>query len=158
VFQVEIHEDVQALLNTCSDGIYVVDTDRTIQYWNEAASQITGRFTQEMIGSSCPESFRAHVNRDHQPLCDTGCPLMKSIHEQRPCRLHPLLLTDDNDAKPLWVRTAPIRRDGNVVGAIQVFSVSRNERLAMDHAVFPNLRAPGTSRQLLRVDLKVRTL
>ena len=35
-------------------GVYIVDDERRILFWNKAAEEITGYTAEEMVGKSCP--------------------------------------------------------------------------------------------------------
>ncbi|HOM48866.1 MAG TPA: PAS domain-containing protein, partial [Candidatus Hydrogenedentes bacterium] len=36
-----------------NDGVYIVDRNRKILYWNKAAEEIAGFTAEEVIGKSC---------------------------------------------------------------------------------------------------------
>ena len=41
----------QNILDSIADGIYFMDTERKITYWNKGAERITGYSCEEVIGS-----------------------------------------------------------------------------------------------------------
>ena len=47
------------LLDQISDGVYFVDRDRRITYWNSGAERITGYTAAEVLGHSCSETTAA---------------------------------------------------------------------------------------------------
>lgn len=44
-----------ALFDTSADGVYVVDVDQRIVYWNAAATEMTGEGAEALIGRRCYE-------------------------------------------------------------------------------------------------------
>jgi len=47
----------QLILQTIPSGLFTVDTDRKITYWNKEAEKITGLKTKEVIGKNCIEAL-----------------------------------------------------------------------------------------------------
>ena len=48
-------------LNSLYDGVYVVDTQRIILFWNKAAEQMTGYSAAEVLGKSCKDDILNHI-------------------------------------------------------------------------------------------------
>lgn len=42
-----------------SDGVYFLDRDQRIQYWNRGAFRLTGYKAEELVGRYCP-SYRIY--------------------------------------------------------------------------------------------------
>lgn len=42
------------------DGLYFVDRDRVITYWNKSAERISGFSTEEVFGKACADSILTH--------------------------------------------------------------------------------------------------
>jgi PAS domain S-box-containing protein len=42
-------------LESMQTGLYMVDRDQRIQFWNEGAEKITGYFRQDVVGHFCRE-------------------------------------------------------------------------------------------------------
>ena len=55
-------EFYRAILDSLSDGVYFVDAQRQITYWNKAAEHITGFTSAQVVGSSCADNLLVHVN------------------------------------------------------------------------------------------------
>jgi PAS domain S-box-containing protein len=60
------------LLDLVFSGVYLVDTQRKITYWNKGAEKITGYTPAEVAGRFCPENFLMHVNEEGKFLCHDG--------------------------------------------------------------------------------------
>ncbi len=68
----------KTLLDNLYDGVYFVDRDRRITYWNKGAERITGYAAQEVEGKRCADSILMHVDDKGNVLC-TGClPALRS--------------------------------------------------------------------------------
>jgi PAS domain S-box-containing protein len=45
----------EKLLDTLREGVYFVDRERRIQYWNKGAELLTGYAASEVVGKLCVE-------------------------------------------------------------------------------------------------------
>jgi len=61
--------DYKALIENIFDGLYLVDKDRSIIYWNHVAETITGYRAEEVVGRRCRDNILVHVDEDGQSLC-----------------------------------------------------------------------------------------
>src|SRR5690349_4025547 len=52
----------EKLLDSLFDGVYFVDLNRTITYWNQGAQDLTGYTPAEAVGRHCFDNFLAHVD------------------------------------------------------------------------------------------------
>ena len=50
------------IVDNLYDGLYVVDNDRTITYWNKAAERISGFSAEEVVGRKCSDNILTHVD------------------------------------------------------------------------------------------------
>ena len=57
------------LLDNLYDGVYFVDVDRTITYWNKGAERLTGFAAREAISRHCFDNFLMHVDKAGCALC-----------------------------------------------------------------------------------------
>lgn len=133
----------KTLLDEIGDGVYFVDRECKITYWNKMAEEITGYSAGEAIGRYCHDGILVHVDQEGNNLCLEGCPLMKSIGDGKRCEAEVFLQHRKGHRVPVRVRVNPIRgRSGEVVGAVELFSdnsatvatrdrVEELERLAM---------------------------
>jgi len=115
----------QGLLERISDGVYFVNRDRQIRYWNGGAERITGYSAEEVLGHSCSEGILRHVNDAGQQLCLSGCPLAEVMTDGNPCEVHVYLHHKDGHRVPVTVRGQVLRDPaGQTVGSVEVFSTS----------------------------------
>jgi PAS domain S-box-containing protein len=50
------------LLDSIFDGVYFVDADRRITYWNQGSESLTGYSAREAVGRHCYDNFLVHVD------------------------------------------------------------------------------------------------
>ena len=107
------------------EGIYVVDRDRRIVYWNAAAEAITGYLRQEVTGRLCYGNLLQHCSEEGEVLCDTGCPLSAVLHDGRPRESLVYLRHHHGHRIPVHVRARPLRNAaGEIAGVAEVFEVA----------------------------------
>lgn len=111
------------LLDVVSDGVYFVDRDRRITYWNRGAEQITGYRADEVVGRSCSEGILRHVSDGGRQLCLHGCPLAAVMTDGRTREADVYLHHRDGQRVPVSVRGQALRDPGGqIVGSVEVFS------------------------------------
>jgi len=71
------------MLDELYDGVYFVDTERRILYWNAAAERISGYSAAEVVGRRCSENILEHADVDGCILCYHACPLVVSIRTRQ---------------------------------------------------------------------------
>ncbi|CAG1002456.1 Response regulator PleD [Anaerolineales bacterium] len=117
----------KSLVDNLYDGVYFVDTERRITYWNKGAERITGRMAEEMIGRFCQDNILDHVTHDGHHLCTGGCPLLATITDSEPREAEVHLRHADGYRVPVLIRTSPIfDEEHKVIGAVEIFSNSQS--------------------------------
>lgn len=110
------------ILNQLPDGIYFVNSERMIMFWNKGAEEITGYSAEEIVGKSCQTSGLNHIDKDGNHLCLLGCPLFATIRDGRQ-RQHKVLVRHKEGYRiPLHVNIFPISQAGTIIGAVEVFT------------------------------------
>ncbi len=118
------------LLDHMSDGVYFVDRERRILFWNEQAVRLTGYGPEDVMGKFCQDDILCHVDGKGQRLCQEGCPLTATIKDGRAHEAQIFLRHKQGRRVPVLVRVQPIHADdGSVVGAVEIFS-DESARLA----------------------------
>lgn len=111
------------LLDSLYDGVYFVNTERRITYWNKGAERLTGYPAAEALGRRCFENFLMHVNEAGCALCMGGCPLQQTITDGECREAEVFLRHKEGHRVPVSVRASPIQNsDGSIVGAVEIFS------------------------------------
>jgi diguanylate cyclase (GGDEF)-like protein/PAS domain S-box-containing protein len=111
------------LLDHLSDGVYFVDRERRIQYWNEGAYRLTGYKAEELLGRCCQDDILCHVDYTGRRLCHEDCPLTATIADGAMHEASVFLRHKQGRRVPVLVRVQPIRDgSGDIIGAIEIFS------------------------------------
>lgn len=114
----------KSLLDNLYDGVYFVDTERRITYWNLGAERLTGYDTEEVVGRFCRENILEHVDEKGTRLCESSlCPAARTLKDGQPHEDEVYLHHKKGHRLPVAIRVAPIMSpDGKIVGAVEVFS------------------------------------
>jgi diguanylate cyclase (GGDEF)-like protein/PAS domain S-box-containing protein len=113
----------RTLLDNLHDGIYYVDRERRILYWNRAAERITGFPAEAVIGTRCSDNVLMHVDENGKQLCLEGCPLAATMEDGSLRETEVFLHHKKGHRVPVSVRTAPLRDDqGRIEGAVEIFT------------------------------------
>lgn len=111
------------LLHSLNVGIYFVDRDRRITFWNEGAEIISGYTEEKVMGSFCSDGLLMHTNDNGEILCFTGCPLKATISDGNRREAIVYMKHAKGHRVPVQVIANPIKNDsGEIIGAVEVFS------------------------------------
>lgn len=113
----------QSILDQTNDGIYFVDNQRVITYWNRGAERITGYPAAEMLKQRCSDDRLCHIDAEGREMCSALCPLGRAVtNGQSSGQFRVYLKHRDGRRLPVDVVSSPIRNDrGRVIGAVQIF-------------------------------------
>jgi diguanylate cyclase (GGDEF)-like protein/PAS domain S-box-containing protein len=111
------------LVDNLNDGLYIVDGDRIIQYWNKAAERISGHTAADLIGKPCSDNVLTHVDGDGNSLCHGMCPLLMTITDGEAREGEVYLNHKDGHRVPVSFRTSTLTNEsGNVIGGVELFT------------------------------------
>ncbi|MCG2799686.1 MAG: sensor domain-containing diguanylate cyclase [Cellulomonas sp.] len=140
--------DPAAVLAALNDGVYLVDRDRRITYWNLAASEISGFPACEVVGSRCADGILNHVDASGRQLCGEHCPLQLTMQDGRSRTVQVFLHHKSGRLRPVQVTSvALVDDDGRIVGAAETFrddSAHRADRERAAHLERLSLQDPLT--------------
>jgi len=120
----------KSVLDNLFDGIYIVDPERRIIYWNHSAERITGYSSQKVVGSRCHDNILNHVDKDGTLLCNSLCPLAKTLQDGKYREVNAFLHHSDGHRVPVLIRVSPIfDENGKIINAFEIFS-DNSTRLA----------------------------
>ncbi len=125
------HVDLDTLLNAISEGVYLVDCNRTIQKWSPGAVRLTGFSFEEVECRSCSDNILVHVDSKGRQLCKDGCPLLLTLLDGEVREARVFLRHKNGYRLPVQIRTVAIRdAEGKIIGAVEAFrEVADNESL-----------------------------
>lgn len=111
------------ILQGVTDGVYIIDTNRKILFWNKAAEEITGYKADEVTGLNCQDDLLKHVDDDGCCLCQKGCPLAKCMDDGNPRQTQAYLSHKDGYRVPVNIRASPmLGTRGEVIGSVEIFN------------------------------------
>lgn len=105
------------IIDSLHDGLYFVDLDRKILYWNKAAEKISGYSAEEVVGKSCYDNILTHVDTEGVSLCMGLCPLAASISDRQPREAEVYMHHKCGHRIPVSVRVSALTdASDNVIG------------------------------------------
>jgi diguanylate cyclase (GGDEF)-like protein/PAS domain S-box-containing protein len=111
------------LLDFLDDGVYFVDRERRLLFWNKAAEELTGFARSEVVGRLCPDNILCHADVNGRILCTDGCPLEQVMTTGKSKQVDVFLHHKDGYRVPVRVKATPILdAQGRAVGAMEVFN------------------------------------
>jgi diguanylate cyclase (GGDEF)-like protein/PAS domain S-box-containing protein len=117
------HDTYIQIIENLQDGLYFVDANRVITYWNKAAERISGFTAAEVIGRSCSDNVLTHVDNEGNHLCLGPCPLAATIADGRQREAEVYLHHKDGHRVPVFVRVNTLKdSEGKVIGGIEIFT------------------------------------
>lgn len=126
-YKQEFYKDV---LEHIKDGVYVLDKNRLITYWNNAAEEISDFKSDEVVGKSCSNNILRHVDYQGNQLCSKNrCPAYKTIQSGDVVETDAFLHHKDGHRMPIAIRTSPIRdKMGRITGALEIFQAASSQQ------------------------------
>ena len=111
------------ILNSLQDGVYFLNPDRIITYWNRGAEQISGYTAQQVLGKSCRDNILNHVDEQGNVLCNEHCPMAATMQDGNSREAYVFLKHAEGHRVPVRVRATAIH-DGNgkIIGAVETFN------------------------------------
>ncbi len=106
----------EEIMESLADGVFTVDTDFTITFFNRAAGRIAGLAPAEAIGRKCWEVF-------HSSLCDGDCALGACIQADTTLSDKTIFIVrPDGEKISVSISAAPLRdAAGRIVGGVETF-------------------------------------
>ena len=122
----EIHTG--SILDCIVEGVFTVDKNLKITYFNQAAEKLTGVSKKEAIGQYCFEALRSNI-------CEKSCPISESLKSGKDTiNLKVNILRPDGKQVPISVNASVLKdEDGNIIGGVETFrDVSTIEALRQE--------------------------
>jgi diguanylate cyclase (GGDEF)-like protein/PAS domain S-box-containing protein len=120
-------EIYQTVLDNLQTGVYIVDRNRRIRFWNEGAERITGYLRQDVVGRFLRDHFLAVGDEVKDLDADPDDPINLVFRDGKASTMDVSMLHKDGYRVPVVLRTNPIRNSrGLVVGAAESFEKNRS--------------------------------
>ncbi|HDP93929.1 MAG TPA: diguanylate cyclase [Candidatus Aminicenantes bacterium] len=118
----------ERIVENLHDGLYFVDKDRIITFWNKAAEKISGYMANEVVGKSCSDNILTHVDSEGNNLCTGMCPLAATISDGKPRETEIYMHHKEGHRIPVSVRASILTdSDNNIIGGIELFTDISNQ-------------------------------
>ena len=112
------------IVENMREGAYFANGDKKIIFWNNAAENISGYTKEDMIGKHCQDTPLQHINCEGNKICVEGCPLHLALMDGE-SRKHDVFLKHvEGHRVAVSVSTFPVRENGEIVGAVEIFTPS----------------------------------
>ncbi len=104
------------ILDSIADGVFTVDEQMKITYFNRAAERITGIPRDKAIGQYCFDVLKSNI-------CEKTCPLRCSLKsETNFVDRHANILRSDGKVIPVSISTSVLRNEkGENIGGVETF-------------------------------------
>ncbi|MHB0897782.1 MAG: sensor domain-containing diguanylate cyclase [Spirochaetales bacterium] len=123
--------NLRDFMSRLDSGVYFVDRQRRITFWNDAAEKMTGYSRERALGSRCSDNLLRHITPDGVQLCLRGCPLAGTISDGKVRETDVYMHHSSGHRVPITVWAAPLTDEtGTIIGAIEIFS-DRRDRSAL---------------------------
>ncbi len=123
-----------SILEQLDEGVYFVDTERRITFWNGGAERISGYAADTVVGTKCSDNLLMHVDESGTSLCLEGCPLAATMLDAQCRRAQVFLHHRQGHRVPVEVRATPLKdHHGNIIGGIETFTDNSTKIAAIEH-------------------------
>ncbi len=104
------------ILDSIADGVFTIDRDRRITFFNKAAEIITGIPRDQALGQKCFDVFRANI-------CQNDCALGKTLKTGEDLvNLTVNILNSHGHTIPISISTSVLRdQHGRMIGGVETF-------------------------------------
>ncbi len=100
-------------------GIFIVDHEGLIRFWNHGAEHFTGHLAHEVVGHVFEDVVRA-CDRSGNSLMGERCPVTATLNGRRPQACPAFFLHKSGHRFAVTVRTSPILEYGDAIGGATV--------------------------------------
>jgi PAS domain S-box-containing protein len=105
-----------AIIESINEGVFSIDAEKRITYFNPAAERITGFGAKEAVGQNCFDIFWTDI-------CARDCPLEAALHTGKPgLNLKATMIGKRGNRVAISLNVAPLKDEGGrILGAVETF-------------------------------------
>jgi PAS domain S-box-containing protein len=122
------------ILNSLSEGAYIVTPDREVIFWNKGAEAITGYSSAEICGLKCRDTRLHHYDMDGNLLCESGeCPAVVAFRKGEHINSKIYVVHKSGQRIPVSTHISPITdKNSHIIAIIEIFTdISKEEELRL---------------------------
>ena len=120
--ELEDPEIFRSVLKGLQSGVYLVDRNRRIRFWNEGAELITGYLSQDVVGRFLRDHLLTTTDEPKDLESDLKDPVNLVFRDGKCSTTDVSILHKEGYRVPVILRTIPIRNSrGMVIGAAECF-------------------------------------
>lgn len=123
---------VHTVLEELPVGIYIVDRERRIRFWNRGAEQIIGHMAHEVVGRLCTEHIVDACDVHGHLLGGEGDPVTVTLGDGKPRQVIAHFLHKEGHRVPVAIRCRVVRHRDAIEGAIVLFEDTADLRADSD--------------------------
>ncbi len=111
----------KSILDNISDGVYVIDLNSRIVYWNPSAERITGYTRAETLGKRCCDTFLQQIDEEGHHSCG-NCPGRMTLGDRQVHERNVYVRHKDGYRMPIVLKAAPLLGPGgSLLGVVHIF-------------------------------------
>jgi diguanylate cyclase (GGDEF)-like protein/PAS domain S-box-containing protein len=115
----ELHK---AVLDQLEEGVYMLDRDRRILYWNAAAERISGYLKHDVAGQLCYGDLMMQGDPEGAVVSGEGSPIAATMLDGKPRESSVFMRHRDGHRMPVRVHSKAIHdSSGAIIGAVEMF-------------------------------------
>lgn len=109
----------RSVLENLPTGVYVLDREQRVRFWNRGAEAITGFKAHEVTGKKVGESF-PHFDPQGRVLAGEYCPVTTTLRDGRASKDHVFTLHKEGHRLGVQVRTMPLLDDDGLIMGVAI--------------------------------------
>ena len=115
-------EILRGVLENLPTGVYLVDRDGKILFWNSGAERITGHLRQEVVGHACREDFLGNPGGGDGEVSETTQALVAVLRDGKPTEALVSFRHKAGHLVPVRLRAVAMRdAHGAIIGVAECF-------------------------------------
>ncbi len=153
----------EILLNNVHDGIYFVDQDCKIFFWNKGAEQITGYDKSFVSGRKCSDNIISPVDESGRNICEKDCPVKQALSDGKTHQMEAYFQHKEGYRLPVAIKAFPISgENGEVIAAVETFNdispkfIMPQRKRELEHMQLLDPLTEVGNRRFLEIHLQTR--
>ena len=111
------------ILDELYDGVFILNEDKKITYWNKSAERITGYAQSEILGQLQCTNLLLHIDEFGVSLCNNACPVNATFNDGTTREADVYIRHKEGYRIPVSVKIVPLYDENNqMFGIAEIFS------------------------------------